>query len=138
MQSQIHLVCTGIHPLDFLQRTVSENDVGHRQKALAEAHVSSSFYRDVALALDSNGDHGYYHRNKNAQECCILISKMLFKDAALELLCPRALLTSYRHPIDLIHCTRQGAQEADDQSNDTKYQGTCAVVRQHIHQDAKH
>ena len=45
--------------------------------------------------------------------------------------------TGNRHPIDFFHCPRQGAQKADDQSDNTKHQCAGAVVRQDVHQDIK-
>lgn len=45
--------------------------------------------------------------------------------------------TSNRHPIDLFHSPRQGAQETDDQSDNTKHQCAGAMVCHDVHQDIK-
>lgn len=48
-----------------------------------------------------------------------------------------AVPTNTRHPVDLLHRTWQGTEEADDQPNYTKDQGAGAVVRQDVHQDVE-
>lgn len=45
--------------------------------------------------------------------------------------------TNNGHGVDLVHGTGQGAQETDDQTDDTKDQGASAVVGEHVHQDVE-
>lgn len=49
----------------------------------------------------------------------------------------KPVLTSDRHPIDLFHSSRQGTQEADNQSDNTKYQCASTMVCQDVHQNIK-
>lgn len=61
------------------KHTVSENDVGHSQKAFSEADVGRGLVHDRAFAFNTHSDHGDNNSDKYTQECCAYVRSKIRK-----------------------------------------------------------